>query len=171
MPQSKIVKAVIRFKSQLALVLAALFTYALVMAAGDAAIQPEIQLIAELRVPQGPGLTGSKLVPAVVFEQGQEIDYTVRITNPGKQVMDSVTVVQPLPANTRYVAGSAAGAGADIQFSIDGGQSFAKPSALRSTRDPALPAATTEYTHIRWQLRYALAPGAVVLARFRAVFQ
>jgi hypothetical protein len=28
-----------------------------------------------------------------------------------------------------------------------------------------------DYTHIRWHLRNALAPGAVALARFRAVFR
>ncbi len=131
--------------------------------------EPDLELIAELRVPQSAG--ESIFVPARVFEQGQEIDYTVRITNPGAQPMEHVTVVQALPTNTRYVAGSATGAGADIQFSINGGRSFARPAALRSMRDPALPAAPAEYTHIRWQLRYALAPRAVVLARFRAIFQ
>lgn len=155
----------------LAVGLAALSAPASVRAAGDSAIRPEVELIAELRIPQGPGAKGWKFVPAVVFEQGQEIDYTVRITNPGKQPIENASVVQALPVNTRYVAGSATGAGADIEFSIDGGQSFAKPTALSSARDPSLPAAATEYTHIRWQLRYALAPRAVVLARFRAVFQ
>jgi uncharacterized repeat protein (TIGR01451 family) len=137
--------------------------------AAETVVRPEVELIAELRVPRDAG--GSMFVPAVVFGQGQEIDYTVRITNPGMQPIENVTVVQPLPANTRYVAGSATGAGADILFSTDGGQSFARPAALSSTRDPDLPAAPAEYTHIQWQLRYALAPRAVVLARFRAVFQ
>ncbi len=153
----------------IAVALAALSFGRIVLAANETVIEPKVELIAELRVPQAAG--GSKLVPAVVFEQGQEIDYTVRITNPAAQPIENITVVQPIPANTHYVAGTATGAGADIQFSIDGGQTFAKPTALRSRRDPALPAAPAEYTHIRWQLRYALAPKAVVLARFRAVFE
>jgi uncharacterized repeat protein (TIGR01451 family) len=150
-------------------VLAALSSGVFVNAANETMFQPEVELIPELRVPQAAG--GSTFVPAVVFQQGQEIDYTVRITNPGAQAIENVTVVQPMPANTLYVAGSASGAGADIQFSVDGGQSFARPASLRSARDPALTATPAEYTHIRWQLRYALAPKAVVLARFRAVFQ
>lgn len=145
------------------------------LAMGDAAVNTEgateVELIAELRLPQPGGQGGYLYVPAIRFEQGQEIDYTVRIKNPGTMPMNEVTVVQPLPANTHYVAGSATGAGADIQFSNDGGQSFAKPTALKSASDPALPAPPSEYTHIRWQLRYPLAPKAVVLARFRAIFQ
>lgn len=130
---------------------------------------PNVELIAEVRMAQPAG--GFTFVPATVFEQGQEIDYTVRISNPNAQPLDEVTVVQRLPANTRYVAGSATGAGADVQFSVDGAQNFAKPERLRSLRNAELTAAPAEYTHVRWQLRYALAPHAVVLARFRAVFQ
>lgn len=136
------------------------------MADGEA----EVELIAELRLPQG-GQADPRFVPAIKFEQGQELDYTVRIRNPGTTPLDQVTVVQALPMNTHYVAGSATGAGADIQFSIDGGQSFAKPVALKSASDPTLPASPAEYTHIRWQLRYPLAAKAVVLARFRAIFR
>lgn len=159
--------------SWLALVLAALsfciFGATATETAAQSISQPKVELIAELRIPQPAG--GAMFVPATVFEQGQEIDYTVRISNPSAQPMNDVTVVQLLPANTRYVPGSATGAGADIQFSVDGGQSFAKPEKLKSVRSAELSATPAEYTHIRWQLRYALAPHAVVLARFRAVFQ
>lgn len=141
------------------------------LAVADEPDKPTVTLRAELRVLQNNGPGTYKYVPADQVEQGQEIDYTVRISNPGSSPLAAPTVVQALPANTHYVAGSATGAGADIQFSVDGGRSFGQPRALRSPTSNDRVAAASEYTHIRWQLRYPLAPKAVVLARFRAVFE
>lgn len=132
---------------------------------------PVVTLQAELRLPLTEGSNTYRYVPATTIEQGQEINYTVRIANPDTVALPKPTVIQPLPTNTHYVAGSATGAGADIQFSVDGGQTFAKPAALRSPANAERVASAAEYTHIRWQLRYALAPRAVLLARFRAVFE
>ena len=137
----------------------------------DDSTKPVVMLRAELRMAQNGGSNTFQYVPATVIKEGQEIDYTVRIVNPDTVAMPAAIVIQPLPTNTHYVAGSASGAGADIQFSVDGGQTFAKPGSLRSPASPERVANTTEYTHIRWQLRYPLAPKAVVLARFRAVFE
>lgn len=131
---------------------------------------PEVELTAELRVSEGNNSREYQFVPANRVQQGQEIYYTVRIRNPGTATLDNVSIVRAIPANTRYVPGSATGAGADIQFSIDGGLSFAKSAELKSTTDPGHVAAANQYTHIRWQLRYPLPPKAVLLARFRAVF-
>jgi uncharacterized repeat protein (TIGR01451 family) len=105
--------------------------------------------------------------------QGQIVYYTVRIHNPSPVAARNVEVVRRIPANTFYVAGSAAGPGAHIDFSADGGQTFAAPGRVTVTDgNGATRAAKPEdYTHIRWRLRNPLAPGAVALARFRAVFQ
>jgi uncharacterized repeat protein (TIGR01451 family) len=136
----------------------------------DEVTEPVVTLRAELRIPSsGPG--NFQYVPATVIQEGQEIDYTVRIVNPDTVALPAAIVIEPLPTNTHYVAGSASGAGADIQFSVDGGQHFAKPGALRSPVSSERVATAAEYTHIRWQLRYPLAPKAVVLARFRAIFE
>jgi uncharacterized repeat protein (TIGR01451 family) len=132
---------------------------------------PVLTLQAELRLPPTAGGTAYRYVPATTIEQGQEINYTVRIANPDTAALPKPTVILPLPTNTHYVPESATGAGADIQFSVDGGQTFAKPGALRSPANAERVASAGEYTHIRWQLRYALAPKAVLLARFRAVFE
>lgn len=137
----------------------------------DRPVGVEVELTAELRVPQAAETQVYQFIPATRVQQGQEISYTLQIRNPGTAPLDRVSIVRALPLNTRYVAGSANGAGADIQFSVDGGQSFARPSELKSMADPRRVAATDQYTHIRWQLRHPLAPKAVVLARFRAVFQ
>lgn len=127
---------------------------------------PELDLRAELRVPVDTQNKAYHFVPASTLVQGQEIFYTLRIHNPTDKALSAVQVVQPVPSNTRYVAGSATGAGAEISFSIDAGVTFAKAADLQDPSGSAAP-----YTHIRWQLPYPLAPGAVLLARFRAVFQ
>lgn len=135
-------------------------------------VQVHTELIAEVPGPDPSGAaTGLQLQPASALVQGQEVYYTVRITNPNAVFAREVSVVQQIPANTRYVAGSAAGPGARIDFSVDGGHSFASPRQLRVADEPDKPAAPRSYTHIRWRLNHPLAPGAVALARFRAVFE
>jgi uncharacterized repeat protein (TIGR01451 family) len=114
-----------------------------------------------------------RFVPATVLTQGQVVFYTLQIRNPTSVPVRDVAVVQRIPDNTTYVGASAAGPSADITFSVDGGQSFWTEKELVVVKPPAeaRKATTADYTHIRWQLRNALAPGAVALARFQAVFR
>lgn len=111
-------------------------------------------------------------LPATDIRQGQVVYYTVKIRNPGTRAAHNVVVTKPVPVNTRYVAESAAAPGAVVSFSIDGGKTFA-PARELLVRDArgVQRAAPEAYTHIRWQMRYPLAPGAIAYARFRAVFR
>jgi uncharacterized repeat protein (TIGR01451 family) len=143
----------------------------------------EVSLVAEVRqeVEVSPGRRVARLVPAQVLRQGQEIFYTVRIRNTAASPAQNVEVVQRIPQNTSYVANSAGGPGAEIAVSADG-VTFSKEGDVivteqstlaRSTDDLSRltrPATARDYTHVRWRLRNPLAPGAVALARFRAVF-
>ena len=143
------------------------------MTALDAAVV-ETKLIAEVR--EESAASGNPVryfVPATVLAEGQEVFYTVRIRNPNAEFARDVVVVQRIPENTSYVRDSAAGPGADISFSVDGGQSFATENQLIFTDKAGIarPATARDYTHIRWRLRNPLAPGAVALARFRAIFR
>lgn len=153
----------------LVLVMVVMTTLATAARASEA-VELRTQLIAEVRESTGtPARPSFRMVPAKRLAQGQVVYYTVRITNPTPVFANKVQVTQRIPANTTYVAGSAAGPGADVEFSIDGGQTFA------SARDLKLPDGVTRarperYTHIRWRLRNPLAPGATALARFRATF-
>lgn len=136
----------------------------------------EVRLIAEVRMESSNASSGNPVryfVPATVLEQGREVFYTVRIRNPGAESAQNVVVVQRVPQNTAYVARSAAGPGADISLSTDGGQTFAAEDALIYTDPNGLtrPATAQDCTHIRWKLRNSLAPGAVAMARFRATFR
>lgn len=132
-------------------------------------------LIAEIRenYDSGEGKQAQRLVPAAVITQGEVVYYTVQIRNPTQLPAPSVTVVQRIPANTTYVPGSASGPSADITFSVDGGRTFAREKGLVVTTAEGVsrPAMPADFTHIRWQLRNVLAPGAVALARFQAVFR
>lgn len=112
-------------------------------------------------------------LPATDIREGQVVYYTVTIRNPGTKAAHNVVVTKPVPANTRYVAESAAAPGAVVSFSIDGGKTFAPARDLlvRDARGIQRAAAPDAYTHIRWRMRYPLAPGAIAYARFRAVFR
>lgn len=133
---------------------------------------PEIQteLVAEVRenVSTTPGREVYRFVPARVLAQGQVIYYTLRVTNPAPTFAPNVVVTQRVPANTVYVPGSASGPGAIVTLSIDGGQTFVSEEELEREGGGRTAA---KYTHIRWQLRNPLAPGASALMRFQAVFQ
>lgn len=82
--------------------------------------------------------------------------YTLNYANSGDETAQNVAIVDPIPENTVYIAGSATGAGTEITFSIDNGKSYKKPSLL--TYEVKNPDGTTEknsaspeqYTHIRW---------------------
>jgi len=148
----------------------------ILMASGapaDEAIEVATQLIAQVRerTDLASGRERYQFVPATVLSEGQVVYYTLRITNPAPVFAKDVTVTQRIPANTTYVAGSASGPAADVSFSLDGGETFLPPEQLMievdGKRQPVPPA---KFTHIRWHLHNPLAPGAVALARFRAVF-
>lgn len=131
------------------------------------------ELVAEVRenISTTPGREVYRFVPARLLEQGQVVYYTLRITNQTSVPLRNVAVVQPVPANTTYLADSAAGPGAVVSFSVDGGGTFAPADSLMIEVEGARQLAhAAQYTHIRWQLRNPLAPGATALARFRATF-
>lgn len=145
----------------------------------DETIPLEVTTRAELRIAERDGNTLTyRYVPAQRFVQGQELFYTVRIRNSGSSALQDAIVVQPIPVHTHYLTRTATGAGAVITFSVDGGRTFAASDELKLPIEPfatnaaasSRRASAADYTHIRWQLQHPLEPGAVVLARFRVVF-
>jgi uncharacterized repeat protein (TIGR01451 family) len=115
-------------------------------------------------------------VPATRLNAGDEVSYTVRVRNPGKEPVSDIIVTKRLPFGVRYQRGSATGPAAEVQFSADGGNTFGPPDQGKrttqtskqgkGTRKPPPP----EYTHVRWILTRPLDPGATALLRFRATF-
>jgi uncharacterized repeat protein (TIGR01451 family) len=116
-------------------------------------------------------------VPATRLSAGDEVHYTVRVRNPGKEPVTDIVVTKLLPFGVHYQRGSARGPAAEVQFSADAGKTFAPPAqasrsaqAARAAARGTRRAAVTEYTHVRWILTRPLAPGATALLRFRATF-
>ena len=111
-----------------------------------------------------------RFVPADRIRAGDEVHYTIRVTNPGRMPVQGTIVTKRLPFGLQYVGGSAVGPAATIQFSVDSGESFAAATDLKivATGQPARRAAPADYTHVRWILKRPLAGGATALLRFRA---
>jgi uncharacterized repeat protein (TIGR01451 family) len=148
----------------------ALLLCMLPMGSGAQRVEVETELIAEIRqaVRTPQGAVGYRFVRATVVPQGEVVYYTVRVRNPTTVYARSVFVVQKIPENTAYVAASASGPAVEVSLSTDGGKSFSPESKTTPTAEDVV---NTQYTHIRWRFRNAIAPGATALARFRAVFR
>jgi uncharacterized repeat protein (TIGR01451 family) len=120
------------------------------------------------------GVKSKKLLPPQKMVPGDEVFYTVTYTNKTAKPAENVTVTNPVPKNTRYRDGSAAGENAEITFSVDGGKTFATPDKLTvAAKDKGAtgvrPASGADYTHIRWVVKQNVAPGQSGSVRFRAV--
>ena len=130
------------------------------------AIEPMVTLSNRVekieRVPAADGSVESRLVPADQVVPGDELRYTIVFENNGGHAVDagSVVITNPLPTATEYLNGTAFGAGTEISFSTDGGQSFARPEDLIVLQDGIeVPAQARDYTAIRWVFSPELAPG------------
>ncbi|MFO1407163.1 MAG: hypothetical protein U1F08_06490 [Steroidobacteraceae bacterium] len=106
------------------------------------------------------GATVREFVDARRLEVGEQIYYTIRVTNPGRVAVKDLVVTKRLPYGVEYVPGSAVGPDCRVDVSADGGRHYAP--ARRGT---------SAYTHVRWTCSGALAPGATSLLRFRAIFR
>lgn len=115
------------------------------------------------------GETERRLVPAETVVPGDDVVYTITFTNISEDAAENVVITNPISANLTYVEGSAFGPGTVIEFSVDGGQSFAAANELRvPLNGDTRPAEPGDYTHVRWTLQNALEAGAQGMARFRA---
>ena len=129
-----------------------------IVAAGSGPLTTTIQ-VQKLETSEGPGgETVRQFVEARRLEAGEQLYYTIRVTNPDRRTVTDVTVTKQLPYGVDYVPGSAAGPACRIELSLDGGATFESASDKGA------------YTHLRWVLEHPLAPGATALLRFRAVF-
>jgi uncharacterized repeat protein (TIGR01451 family) len=128
------------------------------VATGSDLLETEI-VIEKLEPADPPTRPQARFVPAGRLEAGDEVHYTIRVRNPGTQPVKDVQVTKRMPFGLHYLAGSAQGPASDIEFSADGGRTFAaKPKS-------------GEYSHVRWRMREPLPPGATALLRFRATFR
>jgi uncharacterized repeat protein (TIGR01451 family) len=118
------------------------------------------------------GKEQTELVDADKVVPGDHVIYTITFQNIGDEPAAHVVITNPVDANLTYIAGSAFGPGMDMQFSVDGGKTFASLDALTVSEDGTeRPAEPKDVTHIRWVMHEDLAAGAQGIARFAAVLK
>jgi uncharacterized repeat protein (TIGR01451 family) len=142
-------------------------------AQGATAGDIEFRNVAEIEqeVKTADGKVERKRMPVQKAIPGTEVFYTSTFRNTGKKPAANIAVVNPVPANTTLVGGSAFGENTQIAFSADGGKTWAAADQLKVTGKDgkARPAALSEFTHIRWTYRGELAPGKQSSVGFRVV--
>lgn len=118
------------------------------------------------------GDSETTLVPADTVVPGEKVVVTTTFQNISGESADNVVITNPISSELIYVDGSAFGPGTDIEFSVDGGQTFAAAADLTVTEDGVTRSAdANDFTHIRWVMREELAAGAQGVARFTAVLE
>jgi len=105
--------------------------------------------------PQTQWIKPDNIVP------GDKIGYKITIKNSSNDAADNLVLSNPIPEHTLYIDGSARGANATIQFSIDkAGKAFAKPSELFVEENGKRILATAKhYTHVKWILNQSIPAG------------
>jgi uncharacterized repeat protein (TIGR01451 family) len=107
-----------------------------------------------------------------VVKQGEVLDWTINSENSGQAAAIDYKAVGRIPAGTTFVAGSAkADASARVEYSLDGGKSYAANPTIEekqadgSTRKVTAP--VSMYTNVRYEWADPLAPGGHVSAAYK----
>jgi len=132
----------------------------------------ELTTVAELEVEviNEDGEKEIQRVEAAKVVPGDEVIYTIHYANNGEMPVENVVITDPVPEHMLYLAGSAAGEGTSIAFSVDDGKTFAEPQELTvvGTDGKSRLAEASDYTHIRWILGGPLTPELKGHVGFRA---
>jgi uncharacterized repeat protein (TIGR01451 family) len=128
-------------------------------ATGSGPLESEILVEGLVSEERADGGEEKRFVEVRRLEAGEEIYYTIRVRNPGKEPVQDIVVTKRLPFGVDYVAGSASGPACDVELSADNGANYSSG------------AKAGEFTHVRWVFQRPLAPGATALLRFRAIFR
>jgi uncharacterized repeat protein (TIGR01451 family) len=149
--------------------------------AAAAAAQPAVESARELVVSSslerlfapaaGGDSPGVEIAAGTVGSHADQLIVSVRFTNSSRTLVDNVRITSPIPADVKYVPGSASGPGSEVLFSVDNGRTFGRPPELTLPAVDGDPRAAdpADYTHVRWILTAPLDVGATGVARFRAV--
>jgi len=116
------------------------------------------------------GETTHRLVPAESVVPGDAVIYTITFTNISDETAEDIVITNPISKDLTYVEGSAFGPGTIVEFSVDGGASFAGPENLVvAVNGRTRPAEAGDITHVRWRMQNQLEAGEQGMAQFRAV--
>lgn len=115
------------------------------------------------------GSTETEYLPTETVEPGEELAYVVNFRNEGSQSENGVMMTVPVPDDMVYVENSVTAYDASVEFSVDGGATFAPRDGLVvADGDTVRPASADEITHVRWTFTRVVAGEQGTLA-FHAV--
>ena len=103
-----------------------------VVATGDGPLETTIEVQKLLIRDGSEDGAVREFVDAQRLNAGEQLYYTIRVTNPGQKPVDDVTVTKRLPYGVDYVPGSAVGPGCRTELSLDGGVTFERTARARS---------------------------------------
>ncbi len=124
----------------------------------------------EISFQEADGTVATKLVSAAEVTPGEKIVYTVEYTNDSAEPATDIVLAMPVPADVRFLEGSADRSGAIVRYSADGGASFVERSALVL---PAVGGGTRaansgDITHIQWRIAGPVLVGTSDEIKFKA---
>lgn len=115
------------------------------------------------------GSTETEYVPTEVVEPGEELAYVVSFRNDGAELEDSVVMTIPVPEDMIYVDDSVIADNAAVDFSVDGGKSFApRDGLIVDDGELTRKASADEITHVRWTFA-RMTPGEEGMLAFHAI--
>ena len=145
-------------------------TAAAALAQDGALVKLTSEVLREVVTVDGSGTKITQLVPATSAMPGEVLTFTVNYINEGDEEATDIVLTNPIPEHMLYEAGSAAGEGSRISYSLDGGATYGAPDSLSVTDDDGKErgAVPSDYTHIRWQLIDPVPAGGSGRVSFKA---
>ena len=135
------------------------------------AVTLESYLVTEVTLEDGT--TEEQLVPTETAEPGQVLEYHLTLQNESETALsEGVAATGPVPERTQYLAESATdGAGSDLTFSADEGESFSAAPTVTVTDENGdaqeVAAEPGQYDAVRWKLLSGLEPGQTRIFVYR----
>ena len=125
----------------------------------------KVQLQGSVQSAQQSEAKWSLLGEGTKVSPGDRILYRVEVSNQGDTEAKNPTAFGPIPAGTKYVAGTATqDVSLKVDYSIDGGKTFAAVPSLTVTgkdgKAQTVPAPADRYTTVRWTWSVPLPAGA-----------
>jgi uncharacterized repeat protein (TIGR01451 family) len=125
------------------------------------------------------GTQEEEFVPATEARPGQVVEYRVLVTNISSETLpaSNALITGPIPATTAYIADTATPttAEATLEFSADGGQTFAEKPLIERTNEQGekemVEALPEEYTAARWAILIPLDPQQTLTFKYRVTVQ
>jgi len=124
----------------------------------------------EITVQQADGTNVTRLVSAAEVTPGEKIVYTVSYTNDSTEAATDIVLAMPVPADVRFLEGTAEREGAIVRYSADGGTSFVERDelVLPAVGGGTRAANADDITHIQWRIAGPVPVGTSDEIKFKA---